>query len=81
MPAESRDRFGPGDEAPPVTRGTQLDWRRVCSVNGSCVEIANLPEGGVAIRDGKAAEMSDVLSFSRDEWDAFVAGVKAGEFG
>lgn len=58
-----------------------LTWRSApCSTN-SCVEVAELPEGGVAVRDGKLQEGSAVLVFTADEWRAFVAGVKQGEFG
>jgi predicted secreted Zn-dependent protease len=57
-----------------------ITWRRSswCSAN-SCVEIADLP-GGVAIRDSKSPE-APPLTFAADEWQSFIAGVKAGEFG
>ncbi len=48
--------------------------------NGNCVEVAALPDGGVAVRDSKDAD-GPALTFTRDEWDAFVGGVKLGEFG
>ena len=59
----------------------QLPWRRStrCSAN-SCVEVASLPGGEMAVRDGKSAT-SPVLIFSAEEWTSFVSGVKAGEFG
>jgi Domain of unknown function (DUF397) len=51
---------------------------RACSSDG-CVEVAQLGDGSVALRDskdvGKAAHV-----FDRDEWAAFVTGVKKGEF-
>jgi hypothetical protein len=51
---------------------------RACSSDG-CVEVAQLADGSVALRDskdvGKAAHV-----FDRDEWTAFVTGVKNGEF-
>jgi Domain of unknown function (DUF397) len=77
---DSRDRFGLRDEPMPVT---QLDWRRssLCGTHGSCVEVAQMPDGGVAIREGEAPGAGPVLFFSHDEWEAFVGGVKAGEFG
>ncbi|WP_430781091.1 DUF397 domain-containing protein [Actinoplanes sp. G11-F43] len=55
-------------------------WRRSsrCST-GTCVEVARVAEQ-VLIRDSKVPG-SAILSFSREEWDAFVAGVKAGDFG
>ena len=49
-----------------------------CSAEG-CVEVAHLPSGHIALRDskdvGKAAHI-----FDRQEWSAFVSGVKNGEF-
>jgi hypothetical protein len=57
-------------------------WRRSsrCATQ-SCVEVADLPEGGVAVRDSKAPGVSPILVFTTDEWESFVLGVKAGEFG
>jgi len=43
------------------------------------VLVAQKPEG-VAVRDSKDAS-KHTMFFSRDEWDAFVNGVKGGEFG
>jgi len=44
-----------------------------------CVEVAHLPEGGVAVRDTK--DRAKVPHFyTRDEWQAFLAGAKSGEF-
>jgi hypothetical protein len=83
VPAETSDAFGPGDRAQRTASTAELEWRRssMCGQHGSCVEVAETPDGGVAIRDGEAAGAGPLLFFSRDEWDAFVAGVKAGEFG
>lgn len=51
---------------------------RACSTDG-CVEIAHLSGDLVALRDskdtGKAAHV-----FDREEWAAFIAGAKSGEF-
>jgi hypothetical protein len=58
----------------------ELRWfkSKASGANG-CVEVAHLPGGGVALRDskdrGKPAHV-----YTRDEWDAFLAGAKAGEF-
>lgn len=55
-------------------------WRRSSySNNGTCVEVADLPDGGRMVRDSKDSA-SPVLTFTHAEWDAFVQGVKAGEF-
>jgi hypothetical protein len=46
---------------------------------GNCVEVAVTEEYGVAVRDSKDPAGS-LLYFTREEWNAFIAGVKAGEF-
>jgi hypothetical protein len=59
-----------------------VTWRKSSysgNNGGGCVEVAQLP-GGVAIRDSKDPDGSR-LTFSSEEWGAFVAGVMAGEFG
>jgi len=57
-------------------------WRRSsrCSTQ-SCVEVADLPGGSVAVRDSKASGQAPVLVFNQQEWQSFISGVKAGEFG
>jgi hypothetical protein len=59
-------------------------WHKSTFSNGSggnCVEVArNLP-AIVAVRDSKDHGTGPVLSFTKDEWSAFVAGVKARAFG
>jgi hypothetical protein len=54
-------------------------WRK-SSASGSngCVEIADT-EGSVWVRDTKDRQ-GPVLFFTRQEWTAFLAGVRAGEF-
>ncbi len=46
---------------------------------GDCVEVGAAPDGVVLVRDSKDVDRR-MLSFTRDEWEAFVKGVKAGEF-
>ena len=60
---------------------TDLTWRkaRACPNNAACVEIATLPEGGFAMRDGKEPGSAH-LSFSPVRWAEFLSGVRAGEF-
>lgn len=48
---------------------------------GNCVEVARNLRGTVAVRDSKDHSTGPILSFVKDEWSAFVAGVKAGAFG
>jgi hypothetical protein len=47
--------------------------------NGDCVEAALRPSGGVYVRDTKDRNKPP-HEFTADEWNAFVKGVKAGEF-
>lgn len=53
-------------------------WRKSTrSTDTNCVEVA--ARGGlVLMRDSK--ERRQILAFTEDGWDAFVAGVRAGEF-
>ena len=57
-------------------------WRKASfsGPQGTCVELADLGPDVVGVRDSKHGDASPVLSFSRDEVSAFIAGVKAGEF-
>jgi hypothetical protein len=48
------------------------------SGTGGCVEVATL-EGVVGVRDSKDRQ-GPVLVFRFDEWNAFLAGVRDGEF-
>jgi Domain of unknown function (DUF397) len=48
------------------------------SVTG-CVEVAHLPGGLVGLRDSKDRSKQPHV-FDRHEWDAFLTGVKNGEF-
>ncbi|MDJ1137749.1 DUF397 domain-containing protein [Streptomyces iconiensis] len=55
-------------------------WRK-SSASGAehdCVEVAELPEGGRAVRDSKNPERAP-LRFTASEWAAFRAGVIEGE--
>jgi len=47
--------------------------------NGNCVEVANLSGGTVGVRDSKDVQ-GPVLRFTPAEWDAFLGGVRNGEF-
>jgi len=62
-------------------QASSLTWRSARCSTQSCVEIADLPDGGAAVRDGKLRHDSPILVFTSDEWSAFLAGVKDGEFG
>jgi Domain of unknown function (DUF397) len=58
----------------------QMRWvrSRACSSDG-CVEVAHLTDGSVAIRDSKHVRKAAHV-FDREEWSAFITGVKNGEF-
>lgn len=45
---------------------------------GRCVSVA-MKAGTIAVRDTKDVAKT-TLSFTHEEWEAFVAGVKNGEF-
>ena len=47
--------------------------------NGDCVEVANLPDGRIGVRDSKDAT-GPVLRFTAAEWKAFIGGARNGEF-
>jgi hypothetical protein len=63
-----------------MTSSTQQPrWQRSQHCNGgSCVEIAKVGDRYL-VRDGKDPDASP-LSFSVDEWSAFVEGVKRDDF-
>lgn len=46
----------------------------------TCVEVADLGNGAVAVRDSHNRELPP-LRFTAEEWAAFRAGVRDGEFG
>lgn len=45
----------------------------------SCVEVAHLPDGNVAVRDTKD-RCKPAHVHTSSEWSAFLAGIKNGEF-
>lgn len=60
---------------------SDLSWIKssLSFANGNCVEVANLRNGEIGVRDSKNSE-GPVLRFTPDEWHAFVGGVRNGEF-
>lgn len=66
---------------PPLHRSLVFRRSTFCTA-GTCVEVAVLTaDGDVIVRDAKSQpDDAPVLRFRKDEWDAFVAGVHAGEF-
>lgn len=60
---------------------SELTWRK-SSYSGegaNCVEVANLPGGGRAVRDSKDPN-GPILRFTSSEWSAFLRGANDGEF-
>ena len=59
-----------------------IDWRTssLCAGNGDCVAVGLLPSGHVLLKDTKDPD-GPQLRFDASEWQAFVAGICAGEFG
>jgi len=57
-----------------------VPWRKSTrsGVSGNCVEVATLNDA-VAVRDSKHPT-GPALLFTPAEWEAFIGGVKAGEF-
>ena len=54
-------------------------WRKSSySAEANCVEVAELDDGAIAVRNSDA--QGSVVSVSREDFRAFVLGVKAGEF-
>ncbi len=59
---------------------TGLRWFKSSASGASaCVEVAHLPDGGVAVRDSKDRAKSPHVFDSR-EWECFLIGAKNGEF-
>jgi hypothetical protein len=62
-----------------MEKGEPIGWRkgRRCDT-GQCVEAASVGDS-IAVRDSKDPD-GPMLRFSRDEWNAFVASVRSGDF-
>lgn len=60
-----------------MRRASKFTSSSFCT-GGGCVEVAGTTAGGIHVRASGQPHVT--LIFTRDEWTAFVAGVKAGEF-
>jgi hypothetical protein len=58
-----------------------VQWRksRESNPSGNCVEVAELPDGAVAMRNSRYPQ-GPALVYTRAEVAAFLAGVRNGEF-
>lgn len=72
-----RPTFGVPPERP--DSGTYWVKSSLSFSNGNCVEVANLPEGRIGVRNSRDSE-GPVLRFTSDEWHAFLGGARNGEF-
>jgi len=66
---------------PPGRPGSGAYWVKssLSFSNGNCVEVANLPDGEIGVRNSRDSE-GPVLRFTSAEWHAFLGGVRNGEF-
>jgi Domain of unknown function (DUF397) len=54
---------------------------RASNPHGSCVQVGEFEALGlVTVRDSKMGALSPTLAFDPAEWEAFIDGVKNGEF-
>lgn len=68
----------------PMDFGDGLRWTKASrsdSNGGACVYVARNPGNGmIGVRDSKEGAAGAPQWYTRDEWTAFLDGVKAGEF-
>jgi Domain of unknown function (DUF397) len=69
-----------GMRATDLTGARWVKTRHSGPTGGNCVEVAFLAGGAVAVRNSRRPA-GPALVFSAPEWDAFVDGIKDGDFG
>ncbi len=72
-----RDRYN----AMPATDLLDVVWKKSQRSNsqGACVELADLPDGEVAVRNSRFPS-GPALIYTKAEIDAFILGAKDGDF-
>lgn len=57
------------------------EWRKssACTGTATCVEIKNLPDGSVALRDGKDPD-GPIYTFTKEQWELTMVGAKRGDY-
>jgi hypothetical protein len=65
----------------PAPRLDGAEWRksRHSNPSGNCVEIAELPDGAIAIRNSRFPD-GPALICARTDFTEFLAGARGGEF-
>jgi hypothetical protein len=65
----------------PASDLPEVAWRKSRHSNsqGTCVELAELPDGSIAMRNSQHPD-SPALIYTPAEIDAFIRGAKDGEF-
>lgn len=68
-------------DQPADTSNDHLTWHisTHSGSNNACVAAARRPGGHVAVRNSNTPD-DGIVTFTPTEWDAFIAGVKDGEF-
>ena len=82
MTPDGRDsRPYPSYNGMPAGELAEVRWRKSdrSSAQGNCIELARLPGDAVAVRNSRDPE-GPALVFTGAELDAFLGGVKDGEF-
>lgn len=63
-----------------MTHRPKAPWKRACD-SGSCVEVAVQEyRNQSTVRVRQSDNQNHIINYTLDEWRAFVAGVKNGEF-